>query len=115
MSQASWTEVGEFVGEVAERTAGTEFTGVYGIPRGGCVLAVMLSHRLGIPYLGAPCKGCLVVDDISDSGAALSPFLGRYTTAAMHFREGTSAMPDIVHSEAEDWVVYPWEASGCSE
>ena len=28
-----------------------EFVGVYGIPRGGCIVATILSHRLDIPYI----------------------------------------------------------------
>lgn len=113
MSRATWTEVESFVREVRQSMEGKPCPGVYGIPRGGCVLAVMLSHALRIPYLAAPCEGCLVVDDISDSGAALAPYKGRYLTAAMHWKKGTATMPDITHAEAADWVVYPWEDAEC--
>ena len=111
MSQATWNDVEAFVQAVRRDLAGKPCAGAYGIPRGGCVLAVMLSHALGVPYLAAPCKGCLVVDDISDTGKALAPFKGRYMTVTMHYKDGTATMPDMVFQRAEDWVVYPWEAS----
>ena len=60
----SWEDVQKFVQNVSNAFKNHSFTGVYGLPRGGCVLAVMLSHSLNIPLLMAPHKGCLIVDDI---------------------------------------------------
>ena len=92
---------------------------IYGIPRGGLVLAVALSHRLGLPLTlsltEVTWKGrTLVVDDISDSGQSLSPFTKTAVcTATIHVVPGTSCVPDIwVFERPKDkWVVYPWETN----
>ena len=49
----SWNVVDECVTDIAEHLirTGIEFAGVYGIPRGGVILAVMLSHKLDIPFI----------------------------------------------------------------
>ena len=49
----SWNLVDECVTDIADylRQTNVKYEGVYGIPRGGVVLAVMLSHKLDITYL----------------------------------------------------------------
>ena len=88
---------------------------IYGVPRGGLVLAIKLSYRLGLPLatLQEVAYGhTLVVDDISDSGETLMR-LGRLAvcTATIHAVPGTTFVPDIwVEKRDKDtWVVYPWE------
>ena len=44
---------------------------VMGLPRGGLIPAVMISHELGIPLVINPTKNTLVVDDINDTGHTL--------------------------------------------
>ena len=41
---------------------------VMGIPRGGLIPAVMISHELGLPLELNPGKNTLVVDDINETG-----------------------------------------------
>lgn len=45
--------------------------GIYGIPRGGLCVAVALSHYLELPMLMAPQVGCIVVDDLIQTGATM--------------------------------------------
>lgn len=107
----TWNEVNKFIDELKIHYEDRKFTGVYGIPRGGAVLAVMASHALDIPYLGAPCKGCLVIDDISDSGLTLLHCREQgYEIATMFYAKGTAVMPNFYTSvKMDDWIVFPWE------
>lgn len=56
------------------KASGKKYTAVYGIPRGGYYPAIQLSNILGIPAVTSPISGVLIVDDIMDSGATLTPY-----------------------------------------
>lgn len=96
------------------RLMGRPFTGVYGFPRGGLVLAVKLSHALNIPLLMAPAKGCIVCDDISDTGETLLKYTKseEYVTATLLMRHNTLAVPAFVgeYVSEPNWIAFPWEA-----
>ena len=49
----SWDLIDECVTDITYYLHQTniKYEGVYGIPRGGVILAVILSHKLDIPYL----------------------------------------------------------------
>lgn len=88
------------------------FSGVYGFPRGGLVLAVKLSHILKLPLLMAPSPGCIVCDDISDSGYTLKKYSNcNYYTATLIMREGTQAVPEFFGEKVveDNWILFPWE------
>lgn len=98
---------------------------IYGISRGGLVPAVHLSHLLGVPLVTLEPKedieslsrNVLVVDDISDSGAALSPFDEAFYTTATLFLKPHSTTPPTFHTKVvsnNTWVVFPWEGY-CNE
>ena len=57
------------------KASGKKYTAVCGIPRGGYYPAIQLSNILGIPAVTSPINGVLVVDDIMDSGATLTPYI----------------------------------------
>jgi len=87
------------------------FNGVYGIPRGGLVVAVTLSHRLNIPLLKKPIPGCLIVDDISDNGNTLLEFKDDFIIT-LFSTAWTKTKPNIFiyHKMSQhDWIVFPWE------
>ncbi|MFM8935698.1 MAG: hypothetical protein ACKOE9_01760, partial [Vulcanococcus sp.] len=73
MRQLSWAEFDQAVTHIAASCAGQSFCGIHGIPRGGLVLAVALSHRLALPLLPVAQAGCLVVDDVVETGRTLEP------------------------------------------
>jgi len=105
-----WSDVAFFIDKVKQYCASKHFTGVYGIPRGGLVLAVMVSYRTGLPLLQAPAKGCLIIDDISDSGKTLLHYKEKgYTIATMCYKESSLVEPDMYYRKTEEWVVFPWE------
>ena len=73
----NWELIEEAVTEIAFhlKDTGKDFKGVYGIPRGGTILAVLLSHKLDLPFIENPfdCEydDFVIVDDIADTGETL--------------------------------------------
>lgn len=110
----SWDAFETLVDRLLVRLDSTLYTGVYGFPRGGLVLAVKLSHALNLPLLMAPAKGCLICDDISDSGETIAKYVksASYTTATLLMREGTKAIPAYIGERVTvpNWIEFPWEA-----
>ena len=85
---------------------------IYGIPRGGLVLAVALSNLLDKPlvqYLALD-KRVLVVDDICDTGKTLSRYR-QLSTASIYTRHNSSFMPNFSYRilNTDQFVVFPWE------
>lgn len=116
----TWQEVDNFITDVIRWTATKHFTGVYGLPRGGLVFAVMLSHKLNIPMLAHAQPGCLIVDDICDSGESLLHYYkntsGNNTQkdisiATMFYKQNIlGVVPDFYKYTKDDkWIVFPWE------
>ncbi len=98
------------------------FTHIYGIPRGGLIVAVRLSHLLGIPLLLHPetfKSTTLVVDDISDSGNTLQKLIdtyGTFTSFALFFKPESKVVPTYAsHSSHGHWIVFPWETEVSSK
>tara|TARA_R100000805_G_C3608465_1_gene108933 strand:- start:280 stop:681 length:402 start_codon:yes stop_codon:yes gene_type:complete len=99
-------------------------TSIYGLPRGGLPLAVMLSHRLNLPLtLVEPWtdpnrfeqKGnVLIVDDIADTGAQLSKYenFQRSVIFTIFYHKQSVIIPDEwIYEKHNQWIVYPWEVS----
>ena len=82
---------------------------VMGLPRGGLIPAVLISHQLGLPFVLHPGKNTIVVDDINDTGHTLSKAPGAYW-AVLH-NKPTSKFKDCIYAKEVDdqWIVYPWE------
>ena len=109
-----WHEVENLVEQLYHNIleSGIKFDSVYGLPRGGLTPAVMLSHKMGIPYDNF--GKVLVVDDICDSGETLRPYISEphQYTAVLHYKPHTSkTIPDFYafHYSIDAWIVYPWE------
>ena len=119
----TWDAVEEFVSDVESfiRNNHPNCPGVYGLPRGGLIFGVMLSHRLSIPLLMSPTDGCLIVDDICDSGESLVHYVKNssgpdkhgYITATMYFKDNRlGVIPDFYSRiKHDDWIIYPFEAT----
>ena len=96
-------------------------SGVYGLPRGGLVLAVLVSHKLEVPLLSAPADNCIIIDDICDSGESLSHYISNssnsvssknYHIATAVIRKDCKYIDNIIYRDIVDpgvWVVFPWE------
>lgn len=117
-----WNDVDTFVNVLVDhiKMKKLKITGVFGLPRGGLIPAVMISHQLDIPLLLAPCNNCLIVDDIADSGKSLHHYtendtqFNKYFIATMFYHERSIVKPDFYLYEKNDrWIVFPWEDQEC--
>lgn len=93
-----------------------ELEHVLGIPRGGMVLAVHLSHLLDLRYehskIGLDPKKTLLVDDVSDSGKTLWHYKQfGFVVVTLYMKPGTRLVPKFYVREysRETWLNFPWE------
>ncbi len=118
----TWKWVDEQIDKIGEQLEGYEIPQfVTGVPRGGLIPAVLISHKFGIPYIGLEAaktlpgdlkKKVLVVDDIADSGNTLAQIeRHNFKTATLARRYSSSFFPFIVGEDIKDdhWLVFPWE------
>jgi len=118
----TWKWVDEQIDKIGEQLEGYEKPQfVTGIPRGGLIPAVLISHKFDIPYIGLEAaktlpgdlkKKVLVVDDIADSGNTLAQIQRHnFKTATLARRYSSSFFPFIVGEDIKDdhWLVFPWE------
>ena len=107
----SWCEFDKSVENIANKCKFLEFSGIYGIPRGGLCLAVALSHKLKINLISEPIKNSLIVDDIYETGITLKAF--KHIEGAMFFVLFSKVSPtwwnSVQISEKNEWIVFPWE------
>ena len=118
--RVSWITIQDVIWELADKLKASKFKPdfVCGIPRGGLVPAVMLSHAMGIPFVvdheeARPDRATLIIDDVADSGSTLSEVtLGPMDRRASLFRKPRSRVtPDFWVREIKNniWIVFPWE------
>jgi hypoxanthine phosphoribosyltransferase len=106
-----WDDIDILVEDLCNTIAssGAQIKSIIGIDRGGLIPAVMISHKLGIPYVSRINKDTLVVDDICDTGETLNNKVAGFT-ATLHYKPTASFTPDFYAKEAgSEWIVYPWE------
>lgn len=118
---ATWSDVDEYLNQIVEMINHEKRSGVYGIPRGGLVLASWLAHKLYVPLLFAPSPNCIIIDDICDSGETLLHYIknssnpdaeNNYFITTMFYRANNDfgVAPDFYFKEKHDkWIVFPWE------
>lgn len=104
----TWQEVEEYIQGLP---IPQNVTGVYGIPKGGLVLAVMVAYYYNIPLLQAPCKDCIVIDDIADTGKTLVHYKEKgYYITTMYYHKQSVVIPDYwLKEKKNEWIVFPWE------
>ena len=107
----TWTEFDKSVEHIASKCKFLEFSGIYGVPRGGLCLAVALSHKLKINLISQPLKNSLIVDDVYESGITLSTL--KDIEGAMFFVLFSKINPTwwntVFISQKNEWIVFPWE------
>ena len=109
----SWEWLNKTVMELGEQilASNNEIKYITGIPRGGLIPAVMLSHSTGLPLVQTIGKNTLVVDDMTDSGVTMEKMPGQWT-AVLYHKPHTSVFTPNVYSrlhEGDEWLVFPWE------
>ena len=116
----SWNDIDRAINRLVAsiNSSETKLEAVGGLPRGGLIPAVLLSHRLNIPFVSqaniAGVSGnILIVDDICDSGRTLKRFKFEENvyTATLHWKQSAEYQPNYFWEIAyeNEWIVYPWE------
>lgn len=112
----SWEDFDAFIKKTIDHLNMTDkhYSGVFGLPRGGLIPAVVLSHKLHLPLLQAPAKDCIIVDDINDTGVTLQHYLlnDDYKIITWVFRESSAKkyhFNGLTINKQAGWVVFPWE------
>ena len=107
----TWSDFDKSVLHIANTCNSKEFSGIYGIPRGGLCLAVALSHKLKINLISEPRKNSLIVDDVYETGITLKTF--KDIEGAMFFVLFSKIKPKwwntVFISKKSQWIVFPWE------
>jgi len=107
----SWDDINILVEDLCTtiKQSGAQIKSITGIERGGLIPAVMISHKLNIPYVTKINKHTLVIDDICDTGETLKNMVAGYT-ATLHYKPTAIFTPDFYSKEVgTEWIVYPWE------
>lgn len=114
----TYEQINEYIDNVVQdlKKRGIKPTGVYGPPRGGLIFATLLSYKMDIPLLLNASKGCVIIDDIADSGRTLLHFtendtqFNKYYITTMYYHERSAVKPDYyMHLKKDRWIVYPYE------
>ena len=109
----TWRDFDKSVEHIANKCRSLEFSGIYGIPRGGLCLAVALSHKLEINLISEPIENSLIVDDVYETGYTLNKF--KDIEGAMFFVLFSKIKPtwwnSVFISKKNEWIVFPWENS----
>jgi hypothetical protein len=120
----SWKWVDDQIEELAERLKDKKLRYISGIPRGGLIPAIMLSHKLGVTYIPFDeakkygrhdirfkNEDILLVDDICDSGVTMKDYAPRFITATLCLRYISETIPEYYGEKIKDdrWLVFPWE------
>jgi len=116
----SWRDVEDAVERLSINITNSniEIAAVGGLPRGGLIPAVMLSHKMNIPFvsqanIAGVTGNILIVDDICDSGKTLKRFKFEENvyTATLHYKSTAEYEPHYWWKLASlnEWINYPWE------
>ena len=113
----TWGDIDALVNVLTIEIANKRFQidSIAGLPRGGLIPAVMLSHKLNLPLVSEPTRKTLIVDDICDSGETFLKLLKQHPFnlfACLHYKPHTSKFPPDIWAElyeVDNWVIYPWE------
>lgn len=92
-----------------------DISNIYGMPRGGLVVAVRLSHLLDIPLITNTVFSddhTLYVDDIVDTGETLKHVYQNWKIASLYWNPKANFEPEfwaLKKTGVKTWIVFPWE------
>lgn len=100
----------KLVDEIKPLVEEGKISSIYGIPRGGCVIAARLAYALKLPLVERTNinSATLVVDDIAGTGMTLKGFASNYTTATLFFCKESSVEPNFWVRKAKYYIRFPW-------
>lgn len=118
----TWTDIEDYIDGIVKEVKDKDYKGIFTFPRGGLILATLLSYRLDLPILTSPCDNCIIIDDICDTGITLKKYSDmkdkkNYFITTMYIQEDQlkhealyQCTVDYYKNVKQDiWVVYPWE------
>lgn len=115
----SWERYGLYVRMLRKKIAeqNKKYKFLYGIPRGGTLLALMLSYQTGIPVIfdtkGVPKEDICIIDDIVDSGKTLKYYIeDGYDTITMFKHKDCEFEVTAYLSLSDMWINFPYEVVG---
>jgi hypoxanthine phosphoribosyltransferase len=123
MYMMSWDEIDRAIHSLTEHIKNLGIKYIYGVPRGGLIPAVMLSHRIGAKLVDQeqlevdrPEK-LLIIDDIFETGLTMSFYKETYPNAQYvclfckqkDMSRLMNSPIQILQELGNDWVVFPWE------
>jgi hypoxanthine phosphoribosyltransferase len=109
----SWPDVQDHVRELCKRIPYST-PALYGVPTGGCFVALLVSEVLFLPMLEAPLPGTLVLDDLVDSGATMARY-AEFPRDALFRKPHSPKELCPQASEVADWIKFPWEHDPSAE
>lgn len=100
----TYKEFEDRIKKIAERIKNNpEIEDIFGIPRGGLVPAVRLSHLTGLPLTNNPRnKHTAIIDDCLDSGNTFHSF-----SNFKHFY----VLVDKQQENIDEWIEFWWEVN----
>ena len=111
ISYFTWNEFDKSVEQIANKCSFKEFSGIYGVPRGGLCLAVALSHKLKVGLIPEPKKNSLIVDDIYETGITLNSLkdIEGATFFVLFSKIEPTWWNTVKIARKKEWIVFPWE------
>ena len=117
MNLITWQTYGKMIDELAKSIQESKdfkkIRSIAGIPRGGLIVATVLSHKLKLPlvYVEEATPSCLVVDDLTDTGNTLSglPEVKGRKSAALFVKPWSDPKPDFWVKETDAYIIFPYE------
>ena len=117
-----WSDYGKLIDTLCYKIkqSGLVFDAIHGIPRGGLIPGVAMSHYLEVPFVYekyelSDYQYVLLVEDIVDTGKTIRKYLylkdtGTKLCIASVFKHARSTIhPDFYARENNRWIVFPYE------
>ena len=117
----AWDEVKELVVKLTQQLKDERITQIFGLPRGGTLLAVLCSHELRKPIIFDEKlidNTTLVVDDVISSGNTFCKLLSDNDAFGLLLFLSEGAVPSLLQLEklkvgkkktSDSWLIFPWE------
>ena len=105
----TWEQLDKHIDEITEKIKNKNYVGLYGIPRAGLIIALILSYKTGIPILSHAVNNCLVIDDAVSSGVAMLPYIRRYDTYAIVVDGNAPYTTTYYNYHTEELIYFPWD------
>ena len=116
----TWSQLLEDIDNLERQLKFTasNYKNIYGVPRGGLIPAIMLSHRLNLPMTTRISDATLIVDDISDTGKTLKKIASKKNIVVTLWITPHTKFEPFIYCRVlkkDEWVVFPFETLTSSQ